>query len=74
MEKKLHANSVHFESFQHWVTQWKNLKDIPSVRVFVMITWKSSTTPTNELDSNALELKYWVCGKDSLMGAGIFIK
>lgn len=50
------------------------IKDIPSVRVFVMITWKSSTTPTNELDSNALELKYWVCGKDSLMGAGIFMK
>lgn len=53
---KLHDSSIHFGSFQHWDTQWKNLKDIPCVCTFVMITRKSSTNPTNELYSNASEL------------------
>lgn len=62
-----------FWKLQHWVTQWKNFKD-NSVTVFVMITWKSSTISRNELCSNILELKYWVCGLSPLIGTSMFMK
>lgn len=68
-KNELHDSSIQFESSQHWSTQWKNLKDILYVCVFVMFITKSSLNPTN-----AFKLRCWVCGPGSLTEANIAIQ